>query len=386
MVDTRNGAGDESLWPDELLEAGEVRKWIASALPGSPSVAAPEQVYQAKEWGVTARFTLTWPRAKKPNRNQEQPARSSGRPPVLRQLMTEMSTRSMLQRVMAEMRNSVVFKASLLPLFTHAPRVYSLLTRHCPGIVPELLAWAPVETGAWMLFAPFDGISVSALPGLEPLVGMVRSLADIQDTVSDLPESETSGIPHVPPRDLPAMFAGVLADIRARHLAFWRGEGRELAEQFALPNDVDEQLERYQPRIVQWAAELEVGSWPLSLDHVDLQSDNAMLRPDGRVLLLDWEEANLSVPFFSLDRLLDDARERGGEAGEAALRAVYLDALPWGTRPARERALTLALRLAPLKHAYEGMRLADALGWEEGMPHVTAWAVARMLARWATIG
>jgi hypothetical protein len=124
---------------------------------------------------------------------------------------------------MAEMHNSVVFKASLLPLFTHAPHVYSLLTRHCPGIVPELLAWAPVETGAWMLFAPFDGVSVSALPGLEPLVGMARTLAGIQATVSELPQSETSGIPRVAARDLPALFAGVLTDIRARHLAFWRG-------------------------------------------------------------------------------------------------------------------------------------------------------------------
>jgi aminoglycoside phosphotransferase (APT) family kinase protein len=163
------------------------------------------------------------------------------------------------------------------------------------------------------------------------------------------------------------------------------GEGRDLAEQFALPDDVDEQLERYGPHVSKWAAELEDGGWPLSLDHVDLHPDNAMLRPDGRVLLLDWEEANLSVPFFSLDRLLDDAWERGGDAGAAMLRGAYLDALPWGTRPARERALTLALRLAPLKHAYEGMRLADALGWEEGMPHVTAWAVARMLARWDSI-
>lgn len=343
MTDTSNG----SAWPDDLLTAEDVRAWIASALPGQPTVAGPEQVYQAKEWGVTARFEVA--------------SNASAVP------------------------ESVVFKASLLPLFAHAPHVYTLLTRYCPSAAPNLLAWAPVETGSWMLFAPFGGVSLSILPSLEPLLDMARVLAGIQATIANLPESEAAAIPYVRPRDFPAMLDAVLADIRARHLAFWHGEGRDLAAQFALPDDVDTRLEAYRPHIIQWAEELASGGWPLSLDHVDLQPDNAVLQPNGRILLFDWEEANLSLPFFSLDRLLDDAQERGGDAGEAALRAAYLDALPWRTRAERERALALALRLSPLKHAYEGMRFADALGWEEGLPHVTAWAAARMLARWESI-
>lgn len=358
---------DEVTWPDDLLDAREVRAWIASALPGKPTVTGPELVYQAKEWGVTARFTVIWPRSRKSAHNQGQRVRPSGPLSVPRPFM-------------AGTPNHVIFKASLLPLFAQAPHVYALLTRHCPYAAPDLLAWTPVDGGAWMLFAPFSGVSLSALPGLEPLLDMARALADIQATIADLPESETATIPRVRSRDFPAMFDAVLADMRARHLTFWQGEGSDLAAQFALPDAVDGILERYRPRISQWAEELEAGGWPLSLDHVDLQPDNAVLQPDGRVLLYDWEEANLSFPFFSLDRLLDDAQERGGDAGEAALRAAYLDALPWGTRA--ERALEIALCLSPLKHAYEGMRLAAALGWEEGMPHVTAWAAARMLRRW----
>src|SRR5579859_436093 len=349
MTDTRANADDEGIWPDDLLNAEEIRAWIASALPGNPTIAGPEHVYQSKEWGVTARFAVTWLAV----------AERRALPP-----------------------ESVVFKASLLPLFAHAPNVYTLLTRHCPGAVPDLLAWTPTGSGAWMLFASFGGVSVDALPGLAPLLDVARTLAGIQATIATLSASETAGIPCVYPRDFPALFEAVLADVRARHLAFWRGEGRDLAEQFALPDNVDVLLENYRPHIARWAADLEAGSWPLSLDHVDLQPDNAAVQPNGSVLLYDWEEANLSVPFFSLDRLLDDAQERAGDAGEAALRAAYLDALPWSTRAARERALTLALCLSPLKHAYEGLRFADALGWEEGLPHVTAWAAARMLARW----
>lgn len=335
---------DAHIWPEDLLDASAVRVWIASALPGAPTVAGPERVYQAKEWGVTARFTVN--------------------------------------RAQLDTRESVIFKAILPPLFAHAPHVYALLTRHCPNATPELLAWSPTDAGAWLLFAPFTGVSASVLPGMEPLLAMARALAAIQITIAALPASETAMIPRVHPRDFPVMFDAVLADIRARHLAFWRGEGRDLAEQFALPDNLDERLARFRPRLAGWAAELEAGGWPLTLDHVDLQPDNAVLQPDGRMLLFDWEEANLSLPFFSLDRLLDDAQECGGDASEAALCAAYLDALPWATRGARERALTLALCFAPLKHAYEGLRLADALGWEEGLPHVTAWAAARMLRRW----
>lgn len=364
---------DVHTWPSALLDAQRVRAWIASAFPGDPTVEGPVQVYQAKEWGVTARFMVTWPRPRKPGRGQREPARPLGHFSAPRPLMAE--TRP-------TQPDSVVFKASLLPLFAHAPYVYSLLTRHCSGAAPELLAWTPRHSGAWMLFAPFAGVSVSVLPGLDPLLAMARALAAIQSAIASLPGSETTPIPRVCACDFPAMFDAVLEDIRARSLAFWRGDGRELAEQFDLPDAVDERLARFRPRVTRWAAEMEAGDWPLSLDHVDLQPDNAVLQPNGRILLYDWEEANLSLPFFSLDRLLDDARERAGDEGEAALRAAYLNALPWRTTSERERALTLALCLSPLKHAYEGMRFAEALGWEEGLPHVTAWAVARMLARW----
>ncbi|MGH2517865.1 MAG: hypothetical protein ACRDHP_19635, partial [Ktedonobacterales bacterium] len=255
MAETTDEDDEETAWPDDLLDAGEVRAWIASALPGNPVAAGPVRVYAAKEWGVTARFDVT-------------PGDGSGG-----------SGRDGLPE-------SAVFKASLLPLFASAPHVAALLTRHCSGIAPELLAWSPVEAGgAWMLFAPFAGVTAEALPGIEPLLAMAHTLADIQAAIAELSEGETADIPRVPPREFPAMLDAVLADIRARHLAFWRGEGRDLATQFALPDDVAARRERERPRVVAWADELEASGWPLALDHVDLQPDNAVLQPDGRMLL-----------------------------------------------------------------------------------------------------
>ena len=338
---------NEHAWPDERMDAADVRGWIAHALPRRQHVSGPLEVYQAKEWGVTARFSVA--------------------------------------PVTGEPAREVVFKANQLPLFRDAPYVESLLSRHCPGAVPEVLAWEWLGDGTWMLYTAFSGVSAAATQDMAPLLGMARILAAIQTRIAALPQAELSALPRVPLRDFPSMFEAVLADVRARYLTFWHGEGAELAAQFSLPEDIDDLMESFRDWVGRWVYELEAGDWPLSLDHVDLQADNAVLQPNGDILIYDWEEANLSCPFFSLDRLLDDARELSGENGERQLRAAYLDALPWGMRAARERALDLALCLSPLKHAHEAMRLADALGWSEGAPHICAWALARALPRWQLI-
>lgn len=345
--DTDRDEYDEHIWPAELADAAEVRAWIAHALPRHPHVSGPLEVSRTKEWSVTAWFSAT-PEAGGPAQD-------------------------------------VVFKANTQPLFRDAPYVESLLSRHCPGAVPKVLAWERRSHGTWTLYTPFTGVCVAAMEETEPLLGMARTLASIQSTIAALPAAELAPLPRLSLRDFPVIFDAVLNDLRGRHLAFWRGVGRDLTAQFSLPDDVAERMERYRPAIGRWVAELESGGWPLSLDHVDLQSYNAVLQPDASILIYDWEEANLSCPFFSLDRLLDDAQELAGDDGERRLRAAYLDALPWGARAARERALALALCLSPLKHAYEAQRLAAALRWPEGAPHISAWALARALPRWHSI-
>ena len=81
---------------------------------------------------------------------------------------------------------------------------------------------------------------------------------------------------------------------------------------------------------------------------------------DGRAILLDWEEATVGCPLFSLDRLLADAHER---AAVETVRDVYLDTLGAGGSEQVERAM----RLVPLKHTLESRAYARALGWPH--PH-----------------
>jgi len=341
---------DEHTWPEELVAAGAVHAWIASALPGRPEVVGPILIYIAKEWGVTASFALTG----------AGPARE------------------------------VVFKACLLPRFAApAARIYPLLDRLCPGAVPHILATRTLPDGAcWLLFDAFEGMPVAEADGMDALA---RTLARIQVAVAAAPAAEKDGLPRAPVTEAVAWFDATLSDVRGRYAAFWQREGRELAAQFHLPPDIAGRIEAYRPHVAAWARELERCGWPLTIDHVDLHGENAVVRPDGGILIFDWEEANLSCPLFSLDRLLDDARELEGERtteigrytpAERALRDAYLAALPWGTADARSRAFDLALCLAPLKTAYEAGALAETLSWPEGAPHIAAWAFGRALPRW----
>jgi hypothetical protein len=98
------------------------------------------------------------------------------------------------------------------------------------------------------------------------------------------------------------MFDAIVANI-----ATWETEDRAMARRYNLPNNSVDTLNSFHSDICTWAHELATGGWPLSLDHVDCHANNAFVQPDGPLILYDWDEAILSCPFFSLDRLLDSA-------------------------------------------------------------------------------
>ncbi|HEX6799852.1 MAG TPA: hypothetical protein VF116_19230 [Ktedonobacterales bacterium] len=378
--DGENGEdkGDESdeqhTWPEALLPAQAAREWIATSLPGNPPVVGPLIVHQAKEWGATASFATL-----------DAQTTASG----------------------AHSGREVILKLSTLPLFAAAPRLAALLHAAAPDAMPEVIAWDQRDGLSLTLFQPFEGRPVSEVHALAPLLETARTLARIQVAMAALPPDETASLLRTPVAQIPRLFDTVLRDVYERQMAYWAGTdtGRAIARQFALPPDLPARLEAVRPHIAAWAAELASGPWPETVDHVDLHGENAVLRTaaDGSILIFDWEEAVLSAPFFSLDRLLNDARELDlGERAawspdsapdaalytpsEVALRDAYLAALPWGTPAARERAFALAMALAPIKAAYEGIELGEALGWDAADSSFgTAWALARALPRWQAL-
>ena len=345
---------DELRWPEERLPVEVVRDWISAALPGALPVEGPIRLYGGKEWGVTARFHT--------------------------------HTGTGVQ--------AVVFKSCFLPRFRPGP-LFELLSRCCPGRVPELLAWREQEGRTDALFRPFVGRTVLETGKLEPLLEMARSLAQIQAQVTAAPPAWRSGLPHLPLAAIPPLLDSMIADIQSTYAPFWEADHSALIRRFEVPDDLIPQLRRFRPRLDEWVQELQAGGWPESLDHVDFLPHNAVVQEGGAVLIYDWEQAVLTCPFFSLDILLAFAqdyplnfpdgleiRPERETDGLRALRSAYLQALPWGTPEARERAFDLALCLSPIRYAYiEGVMAAE-LGQQEAWAEDMAFWSTRALRRW----
>lgn len=245
----------------------------------------------------------------------------------------------------------IVFKASYPPVFPDAPGAYQLLSEVVPGNVPRFLGSTDKPNQQWCLFEAVEGTPAVEI---DATVGIARTIACIQAEVAG------TDLRHL--AQMPVTAVPDLLD--------------DLDEQ---PQEVVDCLHRNRPRLRRWAAEL-AGSWPESIDHVDLHSANAFVRPDGGFVVYDWEEAVVSCPFFSLDRLLWDARSLGVAA---QVREAYLEALPWGNLHDRRRALELALCLSPIKLAHEARSFARAHGWDHPHTLLTGFHLAVAFARWA---
>jgi hypothetical protein len=305
--------GEPGDWPAHGPDPEEVRTWISASLPGRPTVAGPTVIHRAHAWGLTARYRVSGPEP-----------------------------------------HEVVFKASFLPPEFGVAEPYRLLHRSgATGLHPELLAWIDVPGRRWLLFRAFQGTSAGDLPGIDPLVAVATSMARVQALVAAVPAPTASGLlgPVISIREIPAMLDRLVGIVR-----------RDNPPPTAA--DTAGRLEAGRNHLLAWVRELDQDGWPASIHHVDLHPHNAVIRAGGSALIYDWEEASLGFPFFTLDKLLLAAAGRAPD-GTAAVRAAYLDALPWKSRTERERAFDLAMRLSPIRFADADARFAHALGWSE---------------------
>jgi hypothetical protein len=218
--------------------------------------------------------------------------------------------------------------------------------------------------------------TVASTGSTKPLTRLAQTLAHVQvaaaEALGALPAAERAGLPRVRVRGVPALLDEVLPYVRQKHARYWRtGSGPRAALMPRLPAVLD-RAAALRERLEAWAAELAGGPWPESADHEDLHAENAVVQADGRLLLFDWEDAAVSCPLFSLHELLDTARGLGGAPAAGAVRRAYVDALPWGAGPQRERALDLALALVPAKKAATYVCRDRAIGRTEGNRHLAA--------------
>ena len=230
---------------------------------------------------------------------------------------------------------SVVLKASFTPLFPQVTDVHALLERIVPEGAPRLIASEMVDGQLWTLFEHIQGATAEEVGTPGALEATARELARVQAAVSKL------DLTRLPVFDVRRVPGALLED--------------DLSDQ---PVELVQWLRDAQPSLQLDADAL--ADIPLSLDHPDVNGSNAIMLDDGRAILLDWEEATIGCPLFSLDRLLDEVHEL---SAVETVRDVYLNTL----RAAGLEQVERAMRLVPLKIAYENRAFARALGWTH--PH-----------------
>ncbi len=243
--------------------------------------------------------------------------------------------------------DSFVFKASFTPLYPNAIEVQGLLEKIVPKGAPRLIASDIVDGQLWTLFEHIQGATAEEVGTIGAIEAMARELARVQIAVAKL---DLTGLPVLNIRSLPgALLEDDLSDQPAE-LIQWLSDS-----QSSLQLDANA-----------------LADIPLSLDHPDMNMSNAIILSDGRAILLDWEEATVGCPLFSLDRLLNDAYEL---SAVETVRDVYLDTL----NAAGLDQVESAMRLVPLKLALENCAFARNLGWPR--PHTRLTTLLLELAR-----
>ncbi len=229
-------------------------------------------------------------------------------------------------------RGDVYFKANAPALRFETPLV-ALLAERRPDCVPPLLA-VDLERG-WLLMEDAgrrlrevveeERALVRWLEILPLYAGLQLDVADAADDLVGL------GVP----------------DLR---LAVLPGSFERLLDEVELPVEDRPRVEASVPRVHELCEELAAYGLPETVQHDDLHDAQVYVR-DGRYLVLDWGDACITHPFFTLSVTLEGALAWGlddveGSVDVTPFRDAYLAPFErFAGRGDLEAAATIALRL-----------------------------------------
>jgi len=253
------------------------------------------------------------------------------------------------------------FKACA-PVQAFEPRLSAQLFARWPDRVAEVLAHE--EERAWLLLVdagtPIGAFDLGNPP--EAWLDVLPPYAELQrGEVAHAQEHLAHGVPDMRIEVLPARLEQIL--------------------EAPLPLDPEEirQLRAFVPRFAELCAELAACGLPVTVQHDDLHMAN-VYEKHGRLRVLDWGDASIAHPFFSLFvtfRFLESVTNLApDDPWFNRLRDAYLE--PWGSGHAETFAL--ALRVAAFAHAIAWKRQRDHVP-EEEWPEFDTEVVRLALAR-----
>ncbi len=177
------------------------------------------------------------------------------------------------------------------PAFFHEAGLMKLLSERHAVCTPNLLGVDP-ERG-WVLMGD-SGLrlreQLTRENWLDHWIPIITRYAELQiDLIPYATELLRLGVPD----RRPGLLADRLESILAQQDMLMLGEPEGLS-----PSEV-ERLHRLSPRIRERCARLSQAGIPASLNHGDFHDANIFLK-EGQYIFLDWGDASLSHPFFSL--------------------------------------------------------------------------------------
>lgn len=228
----------------------------------------------------------------------------------------------------------VWFKATA-PALAHEAPLVAILAERRPDVVPPLLAW-DAATG-WMLMSDAG----TMLRNVEPEESWLDGWHDVLPRYAALQVELTGHADRL-----------VEVGVPDRRLATIPEQYAALMDELTCEPEEARRFRDATPRVVDLCAELAAYGIGETVQHDDLHDAQVFVR-DGRFRVLDWGDACVSHPFFTLS-------------------VTFEGLLSWGLYDVKDSVDTTPFReeyLAPFAAAYPGVDLVAAvepalrLGW-----------------------
>jgi hypothetical protein len=246
--------------------------------------------------------------------------------------------RSAILRIPTE-QGWVYFKA-LPPMFRHEPALNRWLAYNFPENFPLLITvdgWR-----RWMLMPDYGANTLEKVIDIEKWQAALRRYGELQSALAPRTH-ELQGL-GCPDRRL--------YHFQAQIEPFLNGdEARLSGDTLKLTADEVAALRTRIPTFKRWCNDLLQYSIPASIEHGDLWAGQVVMHGDHSVFI-DWSDASVSHPFFSMLFLKEVLPPLGVTDAQAMLRNAYLEG--WKAFEPMTRSIAafeLAQRLAPLHHA-----------------------------------
>jgi hypothetical protein len=250
----------------------------------------------------------------------------------------------------------IYFKA-VSPAHPHEPGLLGALSRWSPDRVPRLLS-VDTERG-WLLMRDAGQRlreMIRPAKNMRPWLHVLPRYAELQiELARRVPDLLALGVPDRRLPVLPTLYGPLLADV----------EVLRIGQSPGLTRGQYERLLDLTPQVAELCGRLAEYRIPETLNHGDLTDGNVFFG-DGSPVFIDWGDACVSHPFYSLRTVLVSAEISLGLEENSPklhpLRDAYLE--PWTRYESRADllgALDLASLLASINGALTWHRLVSRL-------------------------